>query len=95
MKYLRHKYICKETIHELNEEDSLDDNALKTINALQELHYERAHKNIYQIAKMIKHRASIYGIYTLNDKSEETRLKLKMVDKRLENVEKLQKEIKC
>ena len=93
LKYLRHKYICKEQIDEKLEDDSLNTDALKTIDALKELHYERANKNIYQIAKKIKHRASIYGIYTLNDKTEETCLKLKMVNKRLENVEILQKEI--
>ena len=37
----------------------------------------RSRRTIYQIAKEIKTRASIYGIFRINDKNERTDIKVK------------------
>ena len=60
--HLRHKYGCLIADDEYKV-SKLDEEKI----ALKNLHYERASNTIYRIAKIIKHRASIYGIYRLND----------------------------
>ena len=85
---MRHKYggliSCEDEFYNNKEDGDRED--------LKRLYYTRASNNVYEIAKKIKSRASIYGIYHLNDKHEETCIKFKMIQKRLDELEQAQKE---
>ena len=79
MRKIRHKYgnllHCE---HEFECAHTDEEN-----DALKQLYFKRARRNIYQIASIIKYRASIYGIYGLNDKHEKSVLRIKNMKNRI------------
>jgi hypothetical protein len=83
LKKLRHKY--GGLISDDDEFENIKMNGERE--PLKKLFFSRASNNIYEIAKKIKERASVYGIYRLNEKHEETCIKFKLIRKRLEYLE--------